>query len=260
MIAFKTALVTGAGAADGIGFAIARKLAERGLRVAVVGVSERIHQRAQELSAEGFTVTSHVADLAKSIEVTRLGEEVGNVDILVNNAGMGSLAAPSQQGNFVTLREEDWDRAIDVSLKTAFLVTRNFLPAMTENGRGRIINVASVTGPLVSIEGESAYSAAKAGMVGMTHALALEVARFGVTVNAVAPGWIETGASLEKERIAARFTPIGRAGRPAEVAAAVNFLASEEASYVNGILLVVDGGNVIQERKVQMRDQEGALD
>ena len=81
----------------------------------------------------------------------------------------------------------------------------------------------------------------------------MEVARFGITVNAVAPGWIETGASLEYERAAARFTPIGRAGRPSEVAAAVNFLASEEASYVNGILLVVDGGNVIQEQKVQMK-------
>ncbi len=253
MTALKTALVTGAGSAEGIGFAIARKLAERRLKVAISGASERIHQRAQELKAEGFTVTSHVADLVKSFEVDRLGDEVGDVDILVNNAGMGSLAAPASQGSFLTLREEDWDRGIDVSLKTAFLVTRTFLPAMTRNGRGRIINVASVTGPLVSIEGESAYSAAKAGMVGMTHALALEVARFGITVNAVAPGWIETGASLEYERAAARFTPIGRAGRPSEVAAAVNFLASEEASYVNGILLVVDGGNVIQEQKVQMK-------
>ena len=162
MTALKTALVTGAGSAEGIGFAIARKLAERRLKVAISGASERIHQRAQELKAEGFTVTSHVADLVKSFEVDRLGDEVGDVDILVNNAGMGSLAAPASQGSFLTLREEDWDRGIDVSLKTAFLVTRTFLPAMTRNGRGRIINVASVTGPLVSIEGESAYSAAKA--------------------------------------------------------------------------------------------------
>jgi 3-oxoacyl-[acyl-carrier protein] reductase len=111
------------------------------------------------------------------------------------------------------------------------------------------VNVASVTGPLVSNPGESAYSAAKAGMVGLTHALALEVGPAGVTVNAVAPGWIDTGASTAEERIAACNTPLGRAGRPDEVAAAVLFLASDAASYVNGITLVVDGGNILQERK-----------
>jgi 3-oxoacyl-[acyl-carrier protein] reductase len=182
-------------------------------------------------------------------DVALLHATVGAVDILVNNAGMGSLASPSVDKAFLAMTEADWDRGIEVSLKTAFLVTQAFLPAMVEAGYGRIVNVASVTGPLVSFEGTSAYSAAKAGMVGLTRTLALEVARSGVTVNAVAPGWVETGSSSEMERMAALRTPPARAGRPDEVAAAVVFLASEGASYVNGALLVVDGGNSLQEHK-----------
>ncbi|MEP6566603.1 MAG: SDR family NAD(P)-dependent oxidoreductase, partial [Mesorhizobium sp.] len=249
---FSTALVTGAGARDGIGVAIARQLARKGLAVSITGASERVHARAEELRAFGLDVTSHVADLTNAAEVARLREAVGPVDVLVNNAGMGSVASPAVQRLLLELSEAEWDTGIQVSLKTAFLVTRAFVGAMTEAGRGRIVNVASVTGPLVSNPGEASYSAAKAGMVGMTHALALEVGRLGITVNAVAPGWIETGASTEEESIAARYTPLGRAGSPDEVAAAVVFLASAEASYVNGVLLVVDGGNILQERKVAL--------
>lgn len=249
---FETALVTGAGAKDGIGFAIARKLAQKGLAVFIVGASDRIHRRAEELRAQHLNVTSLVSDLTNAEEVSRLRERVGAIDILINNAGMGSVTTPAVQRQFLALTEADWDAGIDVSLKTAFLVTRAFLGAMTERRRGRIVNIASVTGPLVSNQGESVYSAAKAGMVGLTRALALEVAAYGVTANAVAPGWIETGSSTEDERIAARHTPLGRAGTPDEVAAAAVFLASAEASYVSGSLLVVDGGNILQERKVQL--------
>jgi 3-oxoacyl-[acyl-carrier protein] reductase len=246
----KRALITGAGSAKGIGFACARALGQAGFAVEIVSTTDRIYDRVMELATEGITARGHVADLTDPRAVNALLEACdGPIDVLVNNAGMGSINAPPAPRAFVDQSPADWTRALEVNLTSAALVTRACLPGMIEAGWGRVVMIASVTGPRVAIPGEASYAAAKAGMIGLTHALALEVGGAGVTVNAVLPGWIATEASSEAEIAAAHATPLGRAGRPEEVAAAVTFLASSAASYVNGASLVVDGGNILQEIK-----------
>ncbi|MEO7015675.1 MAG: SDR family NAD(P)-dependent oxidoreductase [Leifsonia sp.] len=244
-----TALVTGAGAIDGIGFAIALRLGAAGLRIHLTGHSARVLDRAAELVARGIDASASTCDLTVRADVEALARRTGPVDVLINNAGMGSIRTPQSQSLFTDLDEDEWDAGIAVSLKTAYLATRSYLPAMLERGHGRIVNIASVTGVLVTDPGNAVYAAAKAGMVGLTRTLALEGGPRGVTANAVAPGWIETGASTPAEVIAATATPLGRAATPREVAAVALFLASDDASYVNGATIVVDGGNALQETK-----------
>jgi 3-oxoacyl-[acyl-carrier protein] reductase len=250
----RVALITGAGSPTGIGFATARVLGREGALLAIASTTERIHERAAELADSGCEAAGFTADLtdreqARTMVATVL-EAFGRIDILVNNAGMVTVDMDQQSSaRFAELDDGSWDRDLAMNLGTAYNVTRAALPGMIDRGWGRVVMVSSVTGPLVTAEGSVGYSAAKAGMDGLMRGIAIEVARRGVTVNSVAPGWIATGSQTPAEAEAGRYTPVGRSGTPDEIGEVVAFLASDRASYLTGQAIVVDGGNTIQEAK-----------
>ena len=256
----KVAVITGSGSVSGIGFATAKLLAKAGANIMVSSTTDRILERVQELReifgkdrVEGFP-----ADLTDEEQVKKLVDTTlrrfSKVDILVNNAGMVQVGYDQPSRKFDELTLESWNYGIDINLKSVFLVTRYMLPEIKKQKTGRIINISSVTGALVGINGSTVYSAAKAAMLGLTRSLAIEEGPNGVTVNCIGPGWIKTGSSSDNEVTAGTFTPVGRPGTPEEIGNTALFLASNEASYITGQLIVVDGGNTIQEYKVKLND------
>ena len=247
----QVALVTGAGSEQGIGFATARLLVRAGAAVVLTATTDRIRSRVEELEAEGGEVMAEVADLTREGEVQRLVEHAGRwkgrLDICINNAGMIQSGGQLVDLPVEAYELKTWEESLRRNLTSAYLVTRAVLPMMRNRKYGRIVNVASASGPVQAFAGDIGYHAAKAGMIGLTKAVALETAKEGITVNAVAPGWIATGSQTPVEAEAGKRTPIGRSGTPEEVAAVLAWLATPAASYVTGQMFVVDGGSSLQE-------------
>jgi 3-oxoacyl-[acyl-carrier protein] reductase len=238
----KVAVVTGAG--RGIGKAIAVRLAHEGAAVACCGRTlANVETTVAEIVQGGGRAAAYAVDVANSQQVGDTCEKIlkdfGRVDVLVNNAGV------TRDQLLMRISEEDWDTVLDTNLKGAFLFTKALSRPMLKQRAGRIINISSISG-LTGNAGQSNYAASKAGLIGFTKSVARELASRGITVNAVAPGFIETDMTAAlgegihqalKEKIA-----LGRLGRPEDIADAVLFLASDLAAYVTGQVITVDGG------------------
>ena len=242
----KTALVTGA--SRGIGRAIALVLASKGFAVALnyAGSHDAAEAVKKEIEAAGGKAFTVQGDVSKSEDVDRIfktvKEEVGGLDVLVNNAGINRDAL------LIRMKESNWDDVIATDLKSDFLTTKAAAAMMMRKRKGSIINISSVVGIMGNI-GQANYAAAKAGVIGLTKACAKEMAARNIRVNAVAPGFIETAMTdgipekIREGMIAS--IPMGRMGQPEDIARAVCFLASDDASYITGQVLVVDGGLVM---------------
>jgi 3-oxoacyl-[acyl-carrier protein] reductase len=221
--------------------------------VALVATGNRILDRAEELRRLGADAKGYICDLTSRADaeacVAAVLQDFGRIDVLVNNAGLAQSGILDERGSFAEMSYGAWDTVLDRNLGITFNMTKNVLPHMLSARYGRIVNVSSVTGPLVSTPGNSAYGAAKAAVLGMSKSIAIEVGGHNITINNVLPGWIRTASQSARGKVGGGNTPLGRSAEPPEVADAVVFLASREASYITGQELVVDGGNIIQEFK-----------
>ncbi|MEO8206291.1 MAG: 3-oxoacyl-[acyl-carrier-protein] reductase [Chthoniobacterales bacterium] len=242
----KVAIVTGAG--RGIGEGIAKRFANGGAKVAVVSRTEANSQRTTDaINAEHpEAAKSYAVDVADFDAVQALGEQIikdfGKVDILVNNAGV------TRDNLSMRMSPEDWDLVLNTNLKGAFNFIRAVIRPMVKQRGGRIINITSVIG-LIGNAGQANYAASKAGLIGLTKSIAREFASRNITTNAVAPGFIDTDMTAvlsdELKKVVLGQVPLARLGKVDDIAAAVAFLASEEASYITGQTLAVDGGMVM---------------
>ena len=235
----RKALITGASGA--IGREIARQLHEQGVEIAISGTRvEPLTQLAKELGKNCHILPCNLEDADETHQLLQRAEEtMGRVDILINNAGL------TRDGLMVRMKDEDWQKVIDVNLGAVFRLSKAALRGMMKNRWGRIINITSVVG-VTGNPGQANYAASKAGMIGMSKSLAAEIANRGITVNCIAPGFIESPMTevlpeQQRESLLQRI-PAGRMGTPSDIAAAVQYLASPAASYVTGQTLHVNGG------------------
>lgn len=240
----KTALVTGA--SRGIGRAIALRLAEDGANVAVIyaGSADKAEAVVNEITAHGVNAKAYRCNVADSAAVNEtvkaVTNDLGKIDILVNNAGI------TRDGLMLRMKDEDFDAVLDTNLKGAFNMIRACYSGFIRKKSGRIINISSVSG-IMGNAGQANYSASKAGVIGLTKSVARELASRGITCNAVAPGFIQTDMTenLGDNNPLLNSIPLGRMGKPEDIAAAVAFLASDSAAYITGEVLKVDGGLAI---------------
>lgn len=245
-LAGKVALVTGG--SRGIGRAVALKLAENGADVAInyagnTAAAEEVKAAIEKLGRRAMLVQGSVADTdGVQALVNQVVKELGRLDILINNAGI------TRDGLLMRMKEADWDAVLETNLKGVFNCSKAVMRTMMKQKSGRIVNMASVVGEMGNA-GQANYAAAKAGVIGFTKSLAKEVASRGITVNAVAPGFIATDMTKvltdDQKAEMAKSIPLGRAGQPEDVANAVLFLVSDEAAYITGQVLNVDGGMVM---------------
>ena len=242
----RVAIVTGAG--QGMGRAVARRLAADGTRIVINDVNEEAAARSvEDIRGDGGDAVAVLGDVTSSGDVADIAvaalDRFGRIDILVNNAG---VLRPTK---VIDIEEDEWDWVVAVNLKGTYLCSRAVLPAMREGGWGRIVNFSSTAGKSTSTVGGAHYTAAKAGVLGFTRHLAREAAGYGITVNAVCPGLIDTEMVRgtipdDKTKAYAASFPIQRLGEPSEVAELVAFLASDRAAYITGASLDINGGDL----------------
>jgi len=240
-MAHRVALVTGAG--SGIGEAIAKKLAEKGYVVIVTDITGEEKRVAEEIRRKGGMAEAYKLDVTLPNEaenvVGKVVRKYGRIDVLVNNAGIYPFKS------FLDMTLEDWDKVMNVNLRGVFIMTKTVVPHMIKQRYGRIINISSIAGQR-GIAQLVHYCSSKAGVDGFTRALAIELAPYGITVNAVAPGIVKTPGTVRAGVVEdlSKSVPLGRAAKPEDIANLVAFLASDEASWITGQVYVIDGGHI----------------